>query len=185
MSRLTAALLFVFLARPDALVGQSVAPAASLQPGARVRITQVGESPRVAILVAKNSEELIVQGPKFETDEAVPLAQITRLEVSTGRHRNLLKGMGLGLGIGGTAGLLLGAVGYQECTGMCILGPSDRGESAAFGGILLGTLGLVVGTLVGLPSHDTWQRVPLDTRRVAFAVSPRAAGTGIGVKLRF
>lgn len=185
MSRFIAALLVLSLAGPDALVGQSAAPATSLQPGARVRIKQVGESPRVAVLVARNSEELIVQGPKLETDEAVPLGGITRLEVSTGRHRNVLKGLGMGVGIGGVGGLIFGAVAYQPCTGPCFLAPSDRGESAALGGIVFGTLGLVVGGLVGLQSHDTWQRVPLDHERVAFAVSPRAAGTGLGVRLRF
>lgn len=185
MSRLIAAVLLILISEPTVLTGQAAGPATLLRPGDRIRITQAGEDPRVAILVAQNPEELVVQGPKFETDEAVPIDQITRLEVSTGRHRNVLKGMGLGVGIGGTAGLLLGAVGYQRCTGMCIMGPNDRGESAAFGGALLGTLGLVVGTIAGIASHDSWQRVPLDGRRVAIAVTPKAFGPGLGITLRF
>lgn len=186
MSRLIAALLLILFSGSGVLAGQAPGPTMLLRSGARIRITEAGENPRVAVLVARNSEELVVQGPKFETDEAVPLEKITRLEVSTGRHRNVLKGMGLGLAIGGTAGLLLGAVAYPgRCTGICIMGPETRGESAAMGGALLGTLGFVIGTIAGIPSHDTWQRVRVDESRVAFAISPRAAGTGLGVALRF
>src|SRR5690349_14722721 len=156
MSRLIAALLLLQVSGPAVLAGQAAGPATLLRPGDRIRITQVGEDPRAAILVAQNPEELVVQGLKFETDEAVPFRQITRLEVSTGRHRNVLKGMGLGIGIGGAAGLIFGALAYQPCTSMCFMAPGDRGESAALGGLVFGTLGLLVGTIAGLPSHDTW-----------------------------
>ena len=185
MSRLIAALLLLQVSGPAVLAGQAAGPATLLRPGDRIRITQVGEDPRAAILVAQNPEELVVQGPKFETDEAVPFRQITRLEVSTGRHRNVLEGMGLGIGIGGAAGLLLGAVAYPErCTGMCIMAGS-RGESAAMGGALLGTLGFVVGTLAGIVSHDSWQRVPLDGERAPATIGLQASARGVGVALRF
>ena len=68
---------------------------------------------------------------------------------------------------------------------MCIMAPSDVGEAAALGGIVIGTLGLVVGTLAGLPSHDTWQRVPLDGRRSPATVGLHASAHGVGVALRF
>lgn len=184
MSRLIAALFLLHVSGPAVLAGQATGPA-TLRPGDRIRITQAGEDPRVSILVAQNPEELVVQGPKFETDEAVPLGQITRLEVSTGRHRNLLKGMGLGVGIGGTAGLLLGAAGYQECTGMCLMAPDGRGESAAIGAALLGTLGLVVGTLAGIPTHDHWKRVPLDGGRAPATVGLKVQSRGLGLALKF
>jgi hypothetical protein len=53
------------------------------------------------------------------------------------------------------------------------------------GGALGGTLGFVVGSLVGLVRHESWKRVSLDDRRVAAAVGPGAHGTGLGVSLRF
>ena len=185
MSRLIAALLLVLISRPAVLAGQAEGPTKLLRPGARIRITQPGEHPRVAILVARNSEELVVQGPKLANDEGVPLGQITRLEVSTGRHRNVLKGMALGTAIGGAGGLLFGAAAYQPCTSMCIMAPNDRGESAAIGGVLFGTLGLLVGTIAGVQSHDSWQRVPLDDLRARATVGLQASGRGVGVTLKF
>ena len=185
MSRLIAALLLIQLSAPAVLAGQAAVPTTLLRPGARIRITQAGENPRVAILVAQNSEEIVVQGPRGANDDAVPLDRITQLEVSTGRHRNVLRGLALGVGIGGAAGLILGAAAYEPCTGMCIMAPKDRGESAALGGVVLGTLGLVVGGLVGLASHDTWQRVPLDGRRAPNTIGLRAGSRGSGVELSF
>jgi len=44
---------------------------------------------------------------------------------------------------------------------------------------------IVGGSLVGLASHDTWQQVPLDARRVTVNVAPRAHGAGLGVALEF
>jgi hypothetical protein len=185
MSRWIAALLLVQLVVPAALAGQDAMPATLLRPGARVRITQVGEPRRVGILVALSADTLVVQGAKFANDEALPLERISALEVSTGRHHNVLRRMGMGFAIGAGAGLLLGAVAYQPCTGMCIMAPANRGESAAGAGAFFGTVGLLVGAIAGIPKHDSWQRVQTDGKRVAFAVSPRAAGTGLGVTLRF
>ncbi|MFL5620320.1 MAG: hypothetical protein ACJ79A_18245 [Gemmatimonadaceae bacterium] len=150
-----------------------------------MRITHAGEKPRVATVVAHTADTLLVRWPEFANTVAVPLSEISRLEVSTGRHRNVVKGMVLGTVGVGTAGALLGAISYKPCTSNCFLAPSDRGESAAVGGIVGGTLGLVIGTLAGLVSHDTWQRVPLDGRRVAVTVRPRAQGAGLGVALEF
>jgi hypothetical protein len=185
MSRLIAALLLVLVSRPALLAGQAEEPTTLLRPGARIRITQPGAHPRVAILVARNSEELVVQGPKFANDEGVQLGQIARLEVSTGRHRNLLKGMALGAAIGRAGGLIFGAAAYQPCTGMCIMAPKNRGESAAMGGSFFGTLGLLVGTIAGVRSHDSWQRVPLDDLRARATVGLQASGRGVGIALKF
>ena len=185
MSRLIAALLLIQLSAPAVLAGQAAVPTTLLRPGARIRITQAGENPRVAILVAQNSEEIVVQGPRGANDDAVPLDRITQLEVSTGRHRNVLKGLGFGLGIGGAAGLVLGAVAYPDRSPGKGIMAGSRGESAAMGGALLGTLGFVVGTLAGIVSHDSWQRVPLDGERAPATIGLQASARGVGVALRF
>lgn len=183
MSRMIAVLLLVLFARSEPLIGQGTTPAA-LAPGARVRITQAGQQPRVATVVAHTRDTLLVRWPDLTNTVAVPVAEISRLDVSTGRHRNLVKGMVLGTVGGAAVGALVGALAYQPCTGNC-LDLFDREGSALLGGALLGTLGFVVGTLAGLPSHDTWQRVSLDGGRVAVAVRSRAQGAGLGVALRF
>jgi len=190
MSRLATAVLLLVLARPDALIGQS-APVvvSSIRPGARVRITQVGQKPRVAIMVAPSADTMLVRWPENTDAVAVPLAEVSRLDVSTGRHRKLLKGALVGTLSAGTVGALLGAASYSPCKSTefmgCFLAPTSASESALLGGAVGGVLGLVVGTLAGLPRREGWHRVPLDARRVAVAVTPRAHATSLGVTLRF
>jgi hypothetical protein len=189
MSRLIAALFLLLSVRPDALVGQTAAPAASLRPGARVRIaTRDDTKPRVTTVVAQKGDTLLVRSPEFNI-LTLPLDEISQLEVSTGRHRNVVKGMVLGTGIGGTVGGLLGAVTYQPCESTefmgCFLAPKDRQESAVVGGVVGGVLGFVIGSLAGLARHDDWKQVPLDARRVTVNVAPRAHGAGLGVALEF
>jgi len=189
MSRLVAVLLVILLARPDALTGQSAQTAAAIRPGTRVRITQAGQKPRIAIMVAPRADTLLVRWPEHSNAVAVPLAEVSRLDVSTGRHRKLLKGAMVGTLSAGTVGALLGAVTYSPCKTTeafgCFLAPTGGSESALLGGAVGGVLGLVVGTIAGVPSREGWHRVPLEARRVAVAVTPRGRATGLGVSLRF
>ena len=186
MSRLTAALLLLLLARPDALVAQTKAPAPALVPGARVRIKTRDEAkPRIAIVVAHTADTLSVRLPEFSNTVAMPLDEITRLDVSLGRHRNVTRGIVVGTVAGGTVGALFGAMSYQPCTSQCLLAPESRAQSAAIGGILVGGLGFIVGSLTGLARQDDWKRVPLDGKRVAVSVRPRGLGAGLGVRLEF
>lgn len=184
MSRLIAVLLLLVLTHPGALVGQAATPALLVQPGARVRISQPGEDPRIAIVVAYTADSLVVQGAEFENDVALPLTRISRLEVSAGSHRNVVNGMLLGTLIGGTAGFILGVATYEPCTGFCLFTPDSRSTSGAVGAALFGVLGFTVGSLVGLQSHETWQQVPVDRKRVAIGVR-QMHGAGIGVSLEF
>jgi hypothetical protein len=95
--------------------------------------------------------------------------------------------------LGSLGGAALGAVAasasFSPCTSTepfgCFGAFESRGEAGFAGAVLAGAAGLVVGTLVGLPSRERWHRVPLDTRRVAVAVTPRGRATGLGVTLRF
>jgi hypothetical protein len=189
MSRLLTALLLVLFARPEALPGQAAAQAASIQPGARVRITHAGQNPRIAVVVARSADTLLVRWPEYTNAVAVPFAEISRLDVSTGRHRNVLKGAVVGTLSAGAVGAVLGAATYTPCESTeflgCFLAPTSAAESAAVGGVVGGVLGLIVGSLVGLPARDDWRRVSLDEQRVAVAVTPRGRGTDLGVSLRF
>src|SRR5215218_8168437 len=132
MSRLIAALLVLLLARPDALAGQTAATAAALVPGARVRIARAGEKPRVAIVVAHTADTLQVRWPEFANTVALPLAGISRLDVSTGRHRKVVRGMVLGTVGVGALGAAVGAISYQPCTSTefmgCFLAPESRAQ---------------------------------------------------------
>jgi hypothetical protein len=189
MTRLVAVLLVLLVARPDALIGQSARTAAAIAPGARIRITQVGRPPRIATMVSPGADTLLVRWPEYSGAVAVPLAEVSRLDVSAGRHRRVLKGAMLGTLGGGTLGAVIGAVGYSPCESTepfgCFLEPTGRGESAMMVGAVGGVLGLIVGSLIGLPSREDWHRVPLDARRVEVAVTPRGRTTGLGLSLRF
>ena len=181
MSRLIAVLSLLLVAAGP-LAGQVTAPA-RVQPGARVRVTRVDDRAQVATVIERSADTLLLRWASSETVVAVPMSEISRLEVRTGQHRHVLKGMALGTGIGFAAGALLGAVSYSPCKGFCVI--DDEGGAAALGGVLVGTLGLVVGTIAGLSSHDTWQHVPLDGRDARTTVGLHASGRGVGVAVKF
>jgi hypothetical protein len=189
MVRPIAALLLLTLALPGALASQAAPRATPLAAGARVRITRPGEQPLVAIVVAHTADSLLVQASGHSLPVALPLTEISQLDVSTGRHRHVAKGIGVGFVAGGTVGALLGAATYQPCTSTeflgCLMAPENRGQSAALGILVGGGLGLIVGGLVGSVRQEQWARVPLDGKRVSLSVSPSARGTGLGMTLQF
>jgi hypothetical protein len=188
MSRLLTALILVLLARPDALTGQAM-PEGAVGPGARVRITAAGQKPRIAVVVARSADTLVVRWPEYTNAVALPFAEISRLELSTGRHRKVLKGAAVGTLSAGAVGAILGAVSYTPCESTeflgCLMAPASATESAVVGGVAGGVLGLIVGTLVGLPKRDDWHQVSLDASRVAVMVTPRGRGTAVGLSLEF
>ena len=189
MSRLLTALIAVLIAGPDVLAAQSAMPEGAVGPGARVRITQAGSKPRTAVVVARSADTLVVRWPENSNAVALPYAGISRLDVSTGRHRKVLKGAAIGTLSAGAVGAILGAATYQPCESTelfgCLMASSSASESAVIGGVLGGALGLVVGTLVGLPKRDDWHQVSLDASRVAVAITPRSRGTNVGLSLKF
>ena len=189
MSRLIAGLLALALAHPAALLGQAAPTAATLAPGARVRITTSSSGRQIGTVVARQGDTLLVRWPEFTNAVAVPLDGISRLEVSTGRHRRVVKGLVLGSAVGSATGALIGAATYEPCEATelfdCFLEPESRMQSAVVSGVVGGVLGLVAGSLAGLARHEKWKQVSLGERRVAFAVTPRAHGTRVGVSLQF
>lgn len=190
MSRLLAALIVLsLLTRPDALSGQSAAAVPALSAGARVRIARTGEKPRIATVIGHSADTLVVKWPEFANPVPVPIADISRLDVSTGQHRRVLNGMALGTASVGALGAVVGMITYKPCTSTeflgCLLAPESRSASAVMGGAVGGALGLVVGTIVGLQRHESWRRVPLEARRSAVSVSPHARGTRLGLALTF
>jgi hypothetical protein len=164
------------------LVGQAATSAARVAPGARVRVTLPHEQPRTAVVVAHTPDTLFVRWADLVDTAALPLGKIASLEVSTGRHRSVAKGAGMGTLIGVGAGAILGALTYSPCDGLnCIVSPGSRGEATLYGGAAGGMLGLVVGSLVGLKSHEDWERVSLTPR---LASSP-SFGTAFRITLSF
>jgi hypothetical protein len=154
-------------------------PAAGLSPvvvGSRVRIVAPTTVKRIeGIVAAMDDASLLVS-----TDDHVPVRvqrqAITRLEVSTGRHRRTLKGLIIGVGIG--AGL--GAVTPRDfgCLGSC---PDQKLE--VVGGLML--VGAFYGAGIGaLIKRDRWREVPLDRLRVGLTQT-RGRGVGLSLSVQF
>jgi hypothetical protein len=162
----------------------------SIEPGARVRVklecTESYTPPPTIMLrticpthtgtvTALAADSIILETGAVRTRTAVPIASVTRLEVSQWRKSfGFGKGMLYGLLIGGGGGALVGALyGTQEDI-ECGLGDHLDGPcpelKALFGVVLAGVPGTVIGGVVGaLVKTEGWEEVPLDRLRVRFA----------------
>jgi hypothetical protein len=76
MRRLLAALLVGVLMVPRLIAAQIVAP------GARVRVSHPGEGTRLGTVVALTADTLVVRWTGSRDTAHMPLAQVTRLDVS-------------------------------------------------------------------------------------------------------
>ena len=168
------------------LIPFSSAAAQTLQAraGDRVRVTAPpsGLANQIARVESVRNDTLVLQ-LKNET-RSVPIAALSRLDVSTGRHRHTLQGAGIG-GLGGAA---LGAIsGYAS-------GDDDpnqflamtAGGKAALGAVLIGGVGLVVGSVVGaLHVTDQWTTLPLGETKTTPAIELGAHTVRLGMRLSF
>lgn len=69
------------------------------------------------------------------------------------RGGNILRGFGIGLGVGAAGGGLIGAVIWTECTDegflACMMHPESRGEAFLVGAVLGGVAGGITGIIAG------------------------------------
>lgn len=153
--------------------GQSIAP------GARVRVTAPAKGLERHVTTVENlrGDSIVVGfGGGWQT---IALTDMTSLDVSLGRQSRFFADAGIGLAVGVLAGVLVGAVGYQECRD-CMFGPANRTQSAALGGILLGTVGLATGAVVGVFHRpDRWARYKLPTKGTIALLTSESIGLGI------
>jgi hypothetical protein len=114
----------------------------ALATGAEVRITTGSRTVRGRVLRITDDSLVLATG---KSQEMFQQQEVTRvlLKGDSHRGRNSLIGLAGGAGIG----LIIGAVGHQDCTGWCIFYTS-RGADMAAGGIILGGIGAAVGALI-------------------------------------
>ena len=156
--------------------------------GQRVRVKNTyTPHPLVGTLVSADSASIRVVDGK----DTVALSRewVRGVEVSTGRHRHPLKGLGIGLASGLTVGALVGALSYQPCheTGFlsCLMSPTSRGESAAMGAAVLGALGGPIGLLIGsLNQTDSWAPASIGTT-AQIRIVPQREGVGAQLSVSF
>lgn len=152
-------------------------PSPRLEPGhrIRVRVREAQPSRQAGTLVALTADSLVLRtgtaatAASDATRAAIPVAAITRVEVSTGVHRQVFAGAVYG-GQVGLIGMLAGSL-----AGAWIAG--DAESMAMFAG------GLVAGAAIGAAvEKENWRRRPLGSIRVAVVPLP-AGGLGIGLGL--
>ncbi len=144
-----------------------------------------------ATLVTATADSLVLGVDEQGTQLAIPVASVTRLEMSRGWKRHTDEGIVYGLVLGLVAGGFVGALTYEPpppCKGLfCDLGDVDLGgvERVALGAVIGIFIGGVWGALVGTANKtERWEEVPLDQLRVSFA--PQRDGRfGLGLSVRF
>jgi hypothetical protein len=158
--------LAVLVAAPTQIRAQDPPP---IDPGARVRVStsSAADERIVGTLAALQSEALVVDVEGHSEPVTLPVASVTRLEVSTGRKSKTATGAGIGFGIGAAAGTVLALMFCSDPDNACGAG------SFLGGSVLLGLPGAGVGALIGSGIKvERWETVPLDRIRVGLTSQP-------------
>lgn len=144
--------------------------------GARVRVAVApSRARRIATVVSATRDTLALRIDG--TTRLVPVDSITRLEVSRGTHRNTLKGLLIGTGVGAATGVTIGLASGKDKEGFIRF---SGGEKATMAGLALGAVGGVIGTVAGYATvHDDWVSVPTDRLRARIAGMPVRFGVMI------
>jgi len=123
--------------------------------GDRVRLSapSVHASPLIGVLVDVTPDSVRIDPDQGRAGLAIPRRDLGRIEVSTGPQRLTFKGAGVGLAIGVGTGALMGA--------MMEPGIAGRSGNVFVGSILIGGIGLAIGTIVGtLHRAEGWRSAP-------------------------
>ncbi|HET6777934.1 MAG TPA: hypothetical protein VFH26_03515 [Gemmatimonadales bacterium] len=155
---LGAALLL--LARPEIARSQD---SAQVNVGSRIRVKPAGPGQSwltgSLLELPGDSVRLVTSRPRKDS-VAIALNSLAAFEWSQGVRSRTGRGALIGLGAGALAGLILGVVTFEECTGFCIL-DLDRGETGLLGALVGGLFGTGVGMLFGATvREDRWVPVP-------------------------
>jgi hypothetical protein len=133
-----------------------------LESGARARLVTptLPADQQIVQIEATANDTIVFRSEKYPVTRSLALSEISAVDVSVGHRRQTARGAMIGLGTGLALGAIAGYAAYEPCDGFCILGPDTQGQSAAWGGIAGGVLGLVAGTTIGfLTKSEKWQRV--------------------------
>ena len=125
----------------------------SLGPGDRVRIASDEVSGEFSVVDVRPGVVLVLRADSVSEELNVPMASLSKLEVSLGRRSSSAggsQGFLIGVGIGAGLGAVLGA-GTKDASGLL----------AAFFGLIGGAVGALRG--VGSPG-ESWEEIPLTQR---------------------
>jgi hypothetical protein len=167
----------------------------TVAPGSRIRVATPATGRIVGTLLSATSDSLhleVVNGSSI----AFPVASVSQLELSAGVRRNGWKGAGIGLLAGAGVGGVIGLATYRrtECDEPVLelfvcsfIDQTSRNVTVVADAALAGTVGAVVGALIGHVGRESWVRVPLarDGVRVGLATTTVGSRRGIGIGVVF
>ncbi len=154
----------------------------TLTAGDKVRVT-TEEERVVGYWVSVGDNQLTLNSEARDSSLVLPLASLTKLEVSLGQMSSTLVGAGIGFLVGAAAGLATAAI-VCAIAGDC--DPDDPYYDLVYA--FFGVLGVGVGTLTGAIigstiKVDRWMDVPLD--RIRVSLTPRGGGLEVSAKFVF
>jgi hypothetical protein len=152
--------------------------------GERVRVTSAFErSPRMKGWVGSVTADTLFLHPTNRMGDvatAIPLASVTRLDVSQGRRSHWVRGLLIGAAVGATTGAILGAASRDEDDWLVL-----TEVTMMYGVILFTPLGAGVGLIVGgVWRTEQWESVPLDRVGPHVASGPQAR-LSLGARVAF
>jgi len=184
--RTALAALMLACVHPSGVVAQAVPQVAPpVGPGTRVRITapSVRLDGAVGTVQEVTSESMVVSFQNPRGVGTVERSTITQMEVSIGRERRVLRGLGLGLAFGAGGGVIVGLASGDDPPGFLSL---TAEEKALVLGVVFGLTGGVVGLVFGLANHhDIWATAsPGGTEMTLLPlIGPGGAGLHLGFSI--
>jgi hypothetical protein len=175
-ARLTRVVFALALAAAVLPAQPPVIPTWPVVSGSRVRVLSpvLGDEKRVGVVVSATHDTLSFRQDKQPSYTSIGTSDIQQLEIPQGTHTRKANGALYGFLIGAVSGAVLGAATHQSpppCDPNVTLGcgfqnilETSRSEDAFIGGILLGGVGAIVGTLVGSRAVVTWVPVAVAAR---------------------
>jgi len=124
----------------------------------RVESPVLGSGFHKGSVVTATYDTLLFQPKAAAPAIAIATPNIVKLEIAQGRHTNKARGALLGFLIGAGAGAVLGAATYTkpDCSGFICVYPDSRAFDASVGAVLLGSVGAIVGAVIGSHPRETW-----------------------------
>ena len=179
--RVTVALSTLLMLPAASVAAQSL----DLVPGERVRVTAPGAGlDRHVMTVARVGGDSVALTSRSGS-RTIALADVTALDVSTGKRGHMLRDGAIGFGIGALLGGVLTKSASDDCPGGGEYGvcgaPVLEAEATAVGAMLLGSVGLLAGAAIGAfwDRSDRWES---RHATVKAAIAPSPSG---GVSLSF
>ena len=158
-------------------LAQTVASAAELQPGVKVRVVAPGiVAGRYVGTILSRSGDTLTLGSPTAPPITLPSSRIQSLEISRGKSRadGAVRGIVWGVPIGMALGaLLIGSEDCPNCAGN--RGEVGPGQALGSGGLAGLAWGALIGALIG---REHWDRFDLQ-HRTALGISPGRASFAV------